>query len=305
MEIRKIQPQWVNEFMTAEIIDGKRIANTVKDEVAAAVLQRTAAGFPPPGLATVLVGNDPPSHIHVRNKTKTCEKLGIRSFSHLLPEDTTQEVLENLIGQLNSNPDVHGILIQLPLPEHLEPYHLLSLIDPRKDVDGIHPVNAGLLSRKESTPWFIPCTPAGILYQIHSIEPDITGMEAVVIGRSAIVGMPTAQLLCRNNATVTICHSKTVDLPKICRRADIVIVAVGQQNMVKGSWIKPGAIVIDVGINHVPDNSDPRGYHLTGDTDFESILPIAKAITPVPGGVGPMTIAMLMQNTYNAALRFD
>lgn len=289
--------------MTARIIDGKSIANSIKDEIAAAVSERTNAGLPIPGLATVLVGNDPPSQTYVRNKIKTCEKLGIHSFSHVLPEETTQDTLEKLVQDLNGNPLVHGILVQLPLPVHLDTYRILSLIDPQKDVDGIHPVNAGLLSRKENNPWFIPCTTAGILHLIHTVIPDISGLEAVVIGRSAIVGMPTALLLCRHDATVTICHSKTVGLPEICRRADIVVAAVGQSNMVKSDWIKPGAVVIDVGISRVPDEMDPRGYHITGDTDFEAILNIAKAITPVPGGVGPMTIAMLMRNTLTAAIR--
>lgn len=289
--------------MTAQIIDGKSIANSIRDKITIAVSKRANAGFTTPGLATVLVGNDPPSQTHVRNKIKTCEKLGIRSFSYMLPEETSQETLEKLVRDLNGNPLVHGILVQLPLPVHLDTYRILSLVDPKKDVDGIHPVNAGLISRKESNPWFIPCTPAGILYLIQTVITDISGLEAVVIGRSAIVGMPTALLLCRHDATVTICHSKTIRLPEICRRADIVVAAVGQKNMVKGDWIKPGAIVIDVGINYVPDETDPRGYHITGDTDFNQIIEVAKAITPVPGGVGPMTIAMLMQNTLTAAVR--
>jgi len=179
------------------------------------------------------------------------------------------------------------------------------MINPQKDVDGFHPINAGMLARKESEPWFIPCTSAGILRLIHSVQPDITGMEAVVIGRSSIVGMPTAQLLCRNNATVTICHTKTVNLASVCRRADLLVVAAGHSKLVKGDWVKPGAIVIDVGINRVNTPDAPKGYILTGDTEFDEIVNIAKAITPVPGGVGPMTIAMLMQNTLLAASRYS
>lgn len=289
--------------MTAQIIDGKQIAGTLKDKIAAAITERSHAGLPVPGLATVLVGNDPPSQIYIKNKIRTCQELGIHSFSHTFPEETTQAALEELVLALNDDPLVHGILIQLPLPPHLDTFRLLSRINPQKDVDGIHPINAGLLSRKEGTPWFIPCTPAGILYLIQTVTPDISGLEAVVIGRSAIVGMPTAQLLCRHDATVTICHSKTRQLPDICRRGDIVVAAVGKSHLVKAAWIKPGAIVIDVGINRTPDLADPRGYHITGDTDFEAIRQTAKAITPVPGGVGPMTIAMLMQNTLTAAIR--
>ncbi len=291
--------------MTAIIIDGKKIAAQIRSEVAAEIAERTARGFPVPGLATVLVGDDPASQIYVRNKIKVCEELGIASFSHLLPADTSQQALENLITQLNVNPKIHGILVQLPLPEQIDDYRILSLINPQKDVDGFQPINAGMLSRKDSEPWFIPCTPAGILILIQSVIPDISGLEAVVVGRSPIVGMPTAQLLCRHNATVTVCHSKTQRLAEICRRADILVVAVGSSHLVQGSWVKPGAVVIDVGINRVPDETEVRGYHLTGDTDFAGIIDTAKAITPVPGGVGPMTIAMLMKNTLKAASHFS
>ncbi len=289
--------------MTATIIDGKAIAKRIKDEIAEEIKVRNQFGMPAPGLATVLVGDDPASQIYLRNKIRTCEQLGIRSFSYTLPVNAEQAELEQLIRTLNENPEIHGILVQLPLPPQIDEYQILSLIAPQKDVDGFHPINAGMLSRKESDPWFIPCTPSGILILVQSIVSDIAGKEVVVIGRSSIVGMPTAQLLCRNNATVTICHRQTQELPKICRRADILVVAVGNSRMVKSSWVKPGAVVIDVGINRIPDPTDPSKTILTGDTDFDEIVNVASAITPVPGGVGPMTIAILMRNTLAAARR--
>lgn len=290
--------------MTAQIIDGKAIAAEVRAGIAERIKQRKAEGLTEPGLATVLVGDDPASKIHVKNKIKTCDQLGIRSFSQELPADTSQKQLEEIINALNADSTVHGILVQLPLPDHLQEERVLSLIKPQKDVDGIHPFNAGLLSRKYSRPLFLPCTPAGIVHLIHSVCPDITGMEAVIIGRSSIVGMPTALLLSRENATPTICHSYTKELSKICRRADILVAAAGSPELVRGDWVKPGAIVIDVGINHVSDDSLPKGYRLTGDVAFNEVIEVAKAITPVPGGVGPMTIAMLMKNTLRAAEKY-
>lgn len=289
--------------MIATIINGKAIANQIKNEIASEISQRTAAGLPIPGLATVLVGEDPASQIYVRSKIRTCEQLGIRSFSYTLPSTTDQEALERLIRSLNDNPEIHGILVQLPLPQQIDEYRILSMIAPQKDVDGFQPINAGMLSRKGSQPWFIPCTPSGILILIQSVMPDIAGKNAVVVGRSSIVGMPAAQLLLRNNATVTICHRQTRDLPKICRNADILVVAVGNSRMVKADWVKPGAVVIDVGVNRIPDPVNPAQTILTGDTDFDEIVKTARAITPVPGGVGPMTIAILMRNTLLAAKR--
>lgn len=289
--------------MTATIINGKQIANTIKKQIARRIQERNKIGLPTPGLATVLVGDDPASRIYVRNKIRTCEALGIRSISHTLPAATPQRTLEELIDYLNADPKIHGILVQLPLPDQIDEYRILSLLNPQKDVDGFHPINAGMLSRKESDPWFIPCTPAGILRLIHSVRPDITGLNAVVIGRSSIVGMPTAQLLSRHNATVTITHSFTVGLAEIARRADILIAAAGVPKLVSADWVKPGTIVIDVGITRVDDPASEKGYRIVGDTDFEAILPIASAITPMPGGVGPMTIAMLMRNTLLAADR--
>lgn len=286
--------------MTAQIINGKELAAAVKEEIKTKIAERAVNAQVIPGLATVLVGNDPASRTYVANKIKTTAALGIRSFSYELDESCTQEELEKLIGELNQNPDVHGILVQLPLPEHLSEERVLQTISPKKDVDGIHPYNAGLLARKFSEPLFYPCTPSGIIRMIKSVCPDISGMDAAVIGRSAIVGMPTAMMLSRCNATPTICHSSTRDLPEICRRSDIIIAAAGSPHLVQGSWIKPGAIVIDVGINHIPDPEGPRGYKLVGDVDFKEAVKTAGAISPVPGGVGPMTIAMLMYNTLKA-----
>ena len=286
--------------MTAQIINGKELAASIKEEIKTRIAERAARSLTIPGLATVLVGNDPASRTYVTNKIKTTAALGIRSFSYELPEDCTQEELEALIAKLNEDPEVHGILVQLPLPEQLSEERVLLAISPKKDVDGMHPYNAGLLARKFSEPLFYPCTPSGIIRMINSVCPDISGMNAVVIGRSPIVGMPTAMMLSRCNATPTICHSSTRHLDEICREADIVVAAAGSPHLVKGSWIKPGAIVIDVGINHIEDLSAARGYRLIGDVDFDEAVKHARAISPVPGGVGPMTIAMLMYNTLKA-----
>lgn len=286
--------------MTAQIIDGKKLAESVKEEVRIAIAERVQKGLPIPGLATVLVGNDPASKTYVSSKIKTTDALGIRSFSWELEENCSQQELEDLIGKLNDDPDIQGILVQLPLPEHLSEDKILHTISPKKDVDGIHPYNAGLLSRKYSEPLFYPCTPSGVIRMIQSVCPDITGMKAAVIGRSSIVGMPTAMMLSRCNATPTICHSYTKYLDEICRESDIIVAAAGSPGLVQGDWIKPGAIVIDVGINHIPDASRPRGYRLVGDVDFDEAVKRAGAISPVPGGVGPMTIAMLMANTLRA-----
>ena len=286
--------------MTAQIIDGKALAASIKEEIKAAIKKREEESLPIPGLATVLVANDPASHTYVANKIKTTAALGIRSVSYELDESCRQEELDSLIDDLNHDPQINGILVQLPLPEHLSEERVLLEISPKKDVDGMHPYNAGLLARKFSEPLFYPCTPSGIIRMIKSVCPDITGMNAVVIGRSPIVGMPTAMMLSRCNATPTICHSNTRNLKEICRGADILIAAAGSPHLVKGDWIRPGAIVIDVGINHIPDPSAPRGYRLVGDVDFDEAVKYAKAISPVPGGVGPMTIAMLMYNTLKS-----
>ena len=287
--------------MDAMIIDGKAIAQQVLDSVTEGIAERTRRNLPAPGLATILVGDNPGSQIYVRNKIKVCNEIGIRSIAHFLPSETSQESLEALISDLNSDSSVNGILVQLPLPSHIDEGSILLKIDPLKDVDGFHPVNAGLLSRKFNTPWFIPCTAAGVLHLIKTVTSDISGKRAVVIGRSSIVGMPTALLLSRENATVTICHSFTESLGDICKEADILVSAVGHSGLVQGDWIKEGAIVIDVGISRIPDPEKKSGTQISGDVVFQDAIKRARAITPVPRGVGPMTIAMLMKNTLIAA----
>lgn len=287
--------------MSAQIIDGKAIAEKVRDQVAEKVSQMKAEHNYVPGLATVLVGEDPASATYVRSKQRMCEKLGIQSFGYLLPEDTSQSELQNLVAELNANPEVNGILVQLPLPKQIDEETILNTIDLEKDVDGFHPVNIGRLAMKGRNPLFIPCTPAGCMVLLEEAGVELSGAEAVIVGRSNIVGLPMAMLLQKANATVTICHSRTKDLKVHLKRADIVVAAIGWANMITGDMLKPGTAVIDVGINRVDDASRPRGYRLVGDVDFESAKEVAGAITPVPGGVGPMTIAMLMNNTLRAA----
>lgn len=287
--------------MTAQIIDGKAIAEQIRKEVAEEVAQLVAAGMPKPGLATVLVGERPDSQQYVRTKQKTCAELGMESFGHSLPATATQAEVEKLVMDLNADPRVNGILVQLPLPSHLDEEDVLSKISLEKDVDGFHPVNMGRLAQKGRDPLFVPCTPHGCIVMLERIGVKLEGANAVVLGRSNIVGMPTALLLVRANATMTICHSRSKDLPGIVHQADILIAAVGRPRMVKGDWIKPGAYVIDVGINQIEDPTHPKGRRMVGDVDFEAAKEVAAAITPVPGGVGPMTIAMLMQHTLQAA----
>jgi len=287
--------------MTAKIIDGKQIAEKVREEVREGVVKMKEESGYVPGLATVRVGEDPASATYVRMKQRMCENLGIRSIGHVLPEDATQEEVETLVKDLNADPEVNGILVQLPLPWHLDEEAILNSIDLEKDVDGFHPVNIGRLAMKGREPLFVPCTPYGCIRLLEESGIPISGAEAVVVGRSNIVGLPVAMLLQKANATVTICHSRTKDLPAHTRKADIVIAAIGRTEMIKGDWLKPGAAVIDVGINQKDDPSRKRGYRLVGDVDYESAKEVAGAITPVPGGVGPMTIAMLMANTLRAA----
>lgn len=287
--------------MTAQIIDGKAIAAEVRQKVAEDVSAMVAEGKPRPGLATVLVGEDPASQVYVRSKIRACEKAGIESFGHRLLETATQEEVEGLVKELNADPRVNGILVQLPLPSGLDEEAVLNTIRLDKDVDGFHPVNIGRLAQKGREPQFIPCTPSGIMYLIEQTGTSLDGAEAVVLGRSNIVGMPVALLLVGSNATVTICHSRTKDLPGVVRKADVLVAAVGRAEMVRGDWVKPGAVVIDVGINRVDDATRERGYRLVGDVHYDEVKEVAGAITPVPGGVGPMTIAMLLQNTVRAA----
>lgn len=287
--------------MTAKKIDGRAIAKDVRDAVAADVAALIAEGHNPPGLATVLVGEDPASQVYVRMKHKACEEVGITSFQHKLPATSTQEEVETLVAELNADPTVHGILVQLPLPDGMDDEQVLNAISIEKDVDGFHPLNIGRLAQKGREPRFVPCTPNGCIHLLKTSGIELEGANAVVLGRSNIVGMPVALLLVEENATVTICHSRTRDLAAKCREADILIAAVGRPEMVRGDWIKPGAAVIDVGVNRVDDESAKRGYRLVGDVAYEEALPVAGYLTPVPGGVGPMTIAMLLRNTVRSA----
>ena len=280
-----------------QIIDGKAFATKLRAEIATEV-----ATLPyKPGLAVVLVGEDPASKVYVANKAKQTVEVGMRSFEYRLPADTTQEHLLALVRQLNDDPAVHGILVQLPLPKHLDTEAVIAAISPEKDVDGLTVVNAGRLA--SGAEGLIPCTPLGCLLLLQDNIPDMTGLHAVVIGRSNLVGKPVAQLLLQQNCTVTMAHSKTRDLPGLCRTADILVAAVGRPEMVKGDWVKPGAVVIDVGINRVPAGEGKT--KLVGDVAYDEAAPIAGKITPVPGGVGPMTIACLLRNTLTAAKRLE
>lgn len=287
--------------MSAKLIDGKAIAEKVRDRVAVAVAEMKEKHNYTPGLATVLVGEDPASATYVRSKQRMCERLGIHSVGHQLPADASQETVESLVAELNADPSVNGILVQLPMPKHIDEEAVLNTVSLEKDVDGFHPVNIGRLAMKGREPLFIPCTPHGCMVLLEEAGVQTSGAEAVIVGRSNIVGLPMAMLLQKANATVTICHSRTKDLVAHLKRADIVVAAIGVPEMITGDMLKPGTAVIDVGINRVDDPSAKRGYRLVGDVDFASASEVAGAITPVPGGVGPMTIAMLMQNTLRAA----
>ena len=278
--------------MGALVIDGRAIAEQVRAEVAREVAEWTAAGHPAPGLATVLVGDDPASAVYVGGKQKATHEVGMEGFDHRLPADTAQEEVEALLQELNADLRVSGILLQLPTPAHIDGGGLTWLIDPAKDVDGLTPVSAGLLAK--GRPGLRPCTPAGVIELLDRHDVALEGAEAVVVGRSDLVGKPLAQLLLARNATVTVCHSRTRDLPDVCRRADVLVAAVGRPRMVQGDWVKDGAVVIDVGINRTDDG-------LVGDVDFDAAAEHASLITPVPRGVGPMTIAMLLRNTLEAA----
>jgi 5,10-methylene-tetrahydrofolate dehydrogenase/methenyl tetrahydrofolate cyclohydrolase len=287
--------------MTAKIIDGRAVAQDVRESVAADVAAMVAEGKNPPGLATVLVGQDPASQVYVRMKHKACQEAGIRSIGHELPATASQEEVETLVKELNDDPDVHGILVQLPLPNGLDDERVLKTISIDKDVDGFHPLNIGRLAQKGREPQFVPATPDGCIYLLKNEGIELEGANAVVLGRSNIVGMPVSLLLVKENATVTICHSRTKDIAEKCREADVLIAAVGWPEMVKGDWVKPGAAVIDVGVNRVDDESAKKGYRLVGDVAYDEAKEVAGYITPVPGGVGPMTIAMLLRNTVRAA----
>ncbi len=287
--------------MSAQIIDGKAIGLKVREQVAEDVAGMVAEGYPPPGLATVLVGENPASEVYVRMKQRACAKAGIESFGYTLPATSTQEEVENLVAELNADPKVNGILVQLPLPSGLDDERVLNAIDIEKDVDGFHPINIGRLAQKGRESLFVPCTPNGCIYLLDEMNVQIEGANAVVLGRSNIVGMPLALLLVKRNATVTICHSRSQDLPGITRQADILLAAVGRPEMVKADWVKPGAVVIDVGTNRIDDPSTEKGYRLVGDVDFDEVKKVAGMLSPSPGGVGPMTIAMLLRNTVRSA----
>jgi methylenetetrahydrofolate dehydrogenase (NADP+) / methenyltetrahydrofolate cyclohydrolase len=278
--------------MSARLIDGKAIAQQVRAEVREQVTAWVDGGGPRPGLATVLVGDDPASAVYVNGKQKACAEVGIEGFNHPLAADVSEQQVTELLAQLNDDDRVSGILLQLPTPGHIDGSRLTTLIDARKDVDGLTPVSAGLLAK--GLPGLRPCTPAGVIELLRRHDVTMEGAEAVVVGRSDLVGRPVGALLLAENATVTTCHSRTRDLGEVCRRADILIAAVGRAKMIQGDWVKPGATVIDVGINRTDDG-------LVGDVDFDAAVERAGLITPVPGGVGPMTIAMLLANTLQAA----
>jgi 5,10-methylene-tetrahydrofolate dehydrogenase/methenyl tetrahydrofolate cyclohydrolase len=287
--------------MSAKIIDGAAIAAAVRAEVKAEVLRLDAERGIIPGLATVLVGDDPASATYVRNKQRACAEVGIHSFGYELPAMTTEDALLCLIGELSARHDVHGILVQLPLPSHIDARRVVAAIPAEKDVDGFHPANLGLLGVKGAHIPFAPCTPQGCVELLERSAVQISGRRAVVLGRSTIVGLPVALMLLARDATVTICHSKTPNVAQIARGADILIAAIGRPRFVTADMVKPGAVVIDVGINRVEDPTSTRGFRLVGDVDFDEVHEVAAAITPVPGGVGPMTIAMLLRNTLRAA----
>lgn len=286
--------------MTPQIIDGKEVANRVREGLKAEIAELTAAGHTP-GLAVVLVGEDPASQVYVGSKVKACAELGLYSQKWALPADTSQEELVELIHKLNADDRIHGILVQSPPPPHIDEEAVILNIDPRKDVDGFHPANVAKLVLEDEE-GFVPCTPLGCMELLKAYGIETAGKHAVVVGRSMIVGKPMANLLVskKANATVTIAHSRTKDLAALCRTADIVVAAVGRPEMIKADFVKEGAVVLDVGINRIPDATRPRGYRIVGDVDYEAVKDRCSAITPVPGGVGPMTIAMLMANTVKA-----
>ena len=277
----------------AKIINGKEISATIRSEIKEATEKLVAESGIRPGLAVIIVGEDPASQVYVRNKKRACDEVGFYSESYELPESTTQEELNALIDKLNKNDKIHGILCQLPLPKHLDENEVIMRIDPKKDVDAFHPENVGKIMIGDYS--FLPCTPAGVMALLERSGIDVCGKECVVVGRSNIVGKPQAMLLLHANGTVTVCHSRTKNLAEVCRRADILVAAIGKADFFTGDMIKEGAVVIDVGMNRRADGK------LTGDVDFASVEPKASYITPVPGGVGPMTITMLMQNTLTAA----
>jgi 5,10-methylene-tetrahydrofolate dehydrogenase/methenyl tetrahydrofolate cyclohydrolase len=287
--------------MTATILDGTAIAERLRAEIAVDVERFKAQCGYPPGLGAVLAGDNPASQMYVRMKRRACEQVGIVSAAHMVSGDSSQQEVERIVQSLNDDPAIHGILVQLPLPGHLNEERVLRLVSLEKDVDGFHPINIGRLAMKGHQPSFTPATPAGCMTLLREAGVKIEGTNAVVIGRSNIVGLPVALMLIKANATVTVCHSRTRSLPDLVRQADIVIAAIGRPEYVKGDWIKPGAVVIDVGTNRIDDPAAEKGFRWVGDVEFAKAKEVAGAITKVPGGVGPMTITMLLKNTVKAA----
>jgi len=296
------KPELFAIFTRMQILDGKQLSQTIKEELTGQVQQRLKAGHRPPHLAAVLVGDDPASQVYVRNKVRSCEQVGFRSTLLRKPADISQEELMQIVQDLNRDDALDGFIVQLPLPDHLDEERVTLAIDPRKDVDGFHPVNIGRMA--QGLPAYLPATPAGILEMLRRYEIPTSGKEVVVVGRSNIVGTPISILLSRKadpgNATVTLCHSRTGDLAFHTRRADIIVAATGMPQFITGDMVKDGVVVIDVGINRVDDASRKKGYRLVGDVDFDSVSPKASHITPVPGGVGPMTVVSLLLNTMKA-----
>ncbi len=287
--------------MSAKILDGREVANRIREEIAESAEAFTQKFGSAPGLGVVLVGDDPASAMYVRMKRRACERVGFTSEAQILPSSATQEEVEQVVREYNDNPNIHGILVQLPMPDHIDEEAVLNQISLAKDVDGIHPINIGKLGMRGRTPTFTPATPTGVMVLLEETGIAIEGKQAVVIGRSNIVGLPVSLMLTNANATVTICHSRTQNLQGYLKNADIVVAAVGRPEFIKGGWLKEGTVVIDVGSNSVDDPTSERGYRYVGDVEFESAKEVASYITKVPGGVGPMTITILLQNTLKAA----
>lgn len=287
--------------MSAKILDGREVANRIREEIAESAKAFTEEFGSAPGLGVVLVGDDSASAMYVRMKRRACERVGFISEARILPSSATQEEVEQVVREYNDNPNIHGILVQLPMPDHIDEEAVLNQISLAKDVDGIHPINIGKLGMRGRTPTFTPATPTGVMVLLEETGIAIEGKQAVVIGRSNIVGLPVSLMLTNANATVTICHSRTQDLQGYLKNADIVVAAVGRPEFIKGEWLKEGTVVIDVGSNSVDDPTSERGYRYVGDVEYESAKEVASYITKVPGGVGPMTITILLQNTLKAA----
>lgn len=285
-----------------KILDGKALSLKIREEIAAEVKEMTDRGDVPPGLAVILVGDDGPSKVYVKAKKKACEEAGIYSLETYLPATITQSELLEKIQELNSNPKIHGILLQLPLPGNLDEMEAINAIDPRKDVDGFHPLNIGNLNLNVDT--YVPCTPLGVIEMIRRHQIPVEGKRALVIGRSNVVGKPMATLLTKANATVTLAHSRTKDLATQVKNAEIIVAAIGKPEFIKGDWFSEGAVILDVGTNTVDDPTSPRGYRLVGDVEYETAVKKASIITPVPGGLGPMTIAMLLSNTLKSKKKY-